>query len=126
LLKNPLADPYILGTSSGASIGVIAAFALRAKFPQIFGYSSLPFYCLVFVFSFLATNASYLIARTEKQVQIVNLLLKCRHPCSEVVMLSDFTGQFCQFGLGDCLCHCRGLLSLFGGYQTGDYDTCQR
>jgi iron complex transport system permease protein len=86
LLKNPLADPYILGTSSGASLGVIAAFTLRSKFPAVFGYSSLPFYVLVFVFSFLATNASYLLARTQKQVQIVNLLLSG-------VMVNAFCGS---------------------------------
>lgn len=75
LLKNPLADPYILGTSSGASLGVVLAFSLRSRFPELFGFSTLPFYGLVFLFGFLATNASYFIARTEKQVQIVSLLL---------------------------------------------------
>ncbi|MGD8265652.1 MAG: iron chelate uptake ABC transporter family permease subunit, partial [Chromatiales bacterium] len=28
LLRNPLADPYILGTSGGAAVGVLAAFYL--------------------------------------------------------------------------------------------------
>ena len=30
ILRNPLADPYILGISSGASVGVLAGTALSA------------------------------------------------------------------------------------------------
>ncbi|MDR0953042.1 MAG: iron ABC transporter permease, partial [Elusimicrobiota bacterium] len=48
LLKNPLADPYILGTSSGGALGIMAAVLL--------GYSSitLPFYFFVVGGAFLA------------------------------------------------------------------------
>ena len=85
LLKNPLADPYVLGTSSGAALGALVAFELRALFPQWVGYSTFSFYILVFGAAFLATNASYLIARTESQVQIVSLLLSG-------VMVNSFCG----------------------------------
>jgi iron complex transport system permease protein len=39
ILRNPLADPFMLGTSSGASLGVILAGSLGATSPVAF-YSS--------------------------------------------------------------------------------------
>lgn len=75
LLRNPLADPYILGTSSGAALGALAAFSLRAALPEWFYFSTVLFYGLIFLGAFLATLASYLISRSDGQVPIVNLLL---------------------------------------------------
>ncbi len=75
LLRNPLADPYILGTSGGASVGAVIAFQVRELLPGNAFLSTLVFYGFIFAGSFLATWAAYLLARTDKQVSIVNLLL---------------------------------------------------
>ncbi|MDD2773668.1 MAG: iron ABC transporter permease [Elusimicrobiales bacterium] len=69
VLRNPLADPYILGTSSGAALG--AALALLAGA----GYGSPLFYVLAACGAFAATAASYLLARTDNRTPAVNLLL---------------------------------------------------
>lgn len=75
ILRNPLADPYILGTSGGAAIGTIIAYHIRDMMPGWVMLSTVAFYALIFLGSFAATCASYLIARSENQVSIVNLLL---------------------------------------------------
>ena len=75
LLRNPLADPYVLGTSSGAAVGALLGLHLRSLFPDSIVFSTFSFYSMVFIGAFGATTATYLIARTEKQVSIVNLLL---------------------------------------------------
>jgi len=69
VLRNPLADPYILGTSAGAALGVIAASALGI------GYYSPLFYLLTIAGAFIATAISYMIARVENKAPVVNLLL---------------------------------------------------
>lgn len=69
VLKNPLCDPYILGTSAGAMAGVVLA--------EITGLnqSSFFFYILIVVCALSATLAAYNIARYKKQVSNVDLLL---------------------------------------------------
>ncbi|MFH1619672.1 MAG: iron ABC transporter permease [bacterium] len=69
LLRNPLADPYILGASSGAGAGVILALLLGA------GRTSPVFYLLVCSGALGATFLSYSLARIDRKVPIVNLLL---------------------------------------------------
>ena len=75
LLRNPLADPYVLGTSSGASVGMLVGMELRMLLPGHVVFSTFAFYITVFLGAFGATTASYIIARTNKQVPIVNLIL---------------------------------------------------
>lgn len=69
ILRNPLADPYILGTSSGAGVGVIASLILGLE------TSSPLFYLLVITGAGGATFLSYSLARVEKRVPLTNLLL---------------------------------------------------
>ncbi|MBI4656334.1 MAG: iron ABC transporter permease [Elusimicrobia bacterium] len=69
VLKNPLSDPYILGTSSGALLGAIICFMSGI------GHSNVLFYPVVVFFAFGATVSSYFLARTDKNVSNVNLLL---------------------------------------------------
>ncbi len=69
LLKNPLADPYILGTSSGAGIGVILALMLG------FWHSSPLFYLLVMAGALVSTLITYNIAKTGKTSSSENLVL---------------------------------------------------
>lgn len=69
ILKNPLADPYILGTSGGAGMGVMASFALGL------GHSSCGFYLLVVSGAMGATFLAYTLARVDKRVPALNLIL---------------------------------------------------
>ncbi|MFV0526222.1 MAG: FecCD family ABC transporter permease [Acidimicrobiales bacterium] len=69
LLRNPLADPYLIGVSSGASFGVVAALAM----PAIVGFVSLP------LAAFLAGMGAFvivvLVARTGARLDPLRLVL---------------------------------------------------
>ncbi|PIS47088.1 MAG: iron ABC transporter [Elusimicrobia bacterium CG08_land_8_20_14_0_20_51_18] len=69
VLKNPLADPFIIGTSSGAMLAVILC--------QLAGIrqSNPVFYVLVSAGGFLATLLSYYIARIDKKILNSSMLL---------------------------------------------------
>ena len=67
LLKNPLADPYILGVSGGAALGYVLAVVLK-----------LPFYCMPFagfLFALLSLVLIYSLAKTDGTIVTTNLLL---------------------------------------------------
>lgn len=68
LLRNPLADPYFLGTSSGASIGVVLAGALGIRSP-------LGLYALAFLCALGSVAVVYRIARTDERLPIQTLVL---------------------------------------------------
>ena len=65
IFRNPLIDPYILGLSSGAAFG--AALALYITL--------IPIQISAFIFGLLAVGLSYIIARKNKQVSIISLIL---------------------------------------------------
>ena len=65
VFRNPLVSPYILGLSSGAAFG--AALAMAVVF--------LPVQLSAFVFGMIATGMSYFMARKNKNVSIVSLIL---------------------------------------------------
>jgi cobalamin transport system permease protein len=69
VLKNPLCDPYILGTSSGALLGAVLA--------QLIGLnqSSFFFYILIALCALAATFTAYNLAKHKKQVSNVDLIL---------------------------------------------------
>jgi iron complex transport system permease protein len=69
LLRNPLADPYILGISGGSAVGAIIAIMT--------GLSALPFGApaLSFLGALLTISLVYGIARTNKEVKSNTLLL---------------------------------------------------
>jgi iron complex transport system permease protein len=74
LLRNPLADPYILGVSSGASFGTvltIALFGVGGVLPPIF--YNLPF--MAFFFALLVAFSTYFIARKGGKIPVVDLIL---------------------------------------------------
>ena len=73
MLRNPLADPFLIGTSSGAALGAAVAFVL--PFDTIYG-SFFPLTpLLAFAGATLAVLFVYAIARTGGQTPVVTLLL---------------------------------------------------
>ncbi len=73
MLRNPLADPFLIGTSSGAALGASIAFVL----PLDTFYGS--FFSLTPIFAFLGAITTvllvYAIARTDGRTPVVTLLL---------------------------------------------------
>jgi len=69
LLRNPLADPYILGISGGSAVGAVIAI--------IIGLNTFPFGapCLSFLGALLTIILVYAIARTNRELQSNILLL---------------------------------------------------
>ncbi len=65
VFRNPLTDSYILGLSSGAAFG--AALALALGFPSV--------QVSAFVFGMTAVGLSYFMARKNKNISIVSLIL---------------------------------------------------
>ncbi len=65
MLRNPLADPYLIGTSSGAALGAAIAFVL--PFDTLYGsfFSLTPL--LAFVGAMLTVSLVYAIARVGGQ-----------------------------------------------------------
>jgi iron complex transport system permease protein len=68
LLRNPLADPYILGTSSGASLGVFLAGFLHLRSP-------LALYGMAWALALASIAAVYRIALTQGQAPVQTLVL---------------------------------------------------
>jgi len=73
ILRNPLADPFLIGTSSGAALGAAVAFVL--PFDTIYGtfFPLTPF--LAFAGAVTAVIVVYAIARAGGQAPVVTLLL---------------------------------------------------
>ncbi|KAB3529154.1 FecCD family ABC transporter permease [Alkaliphilus serpentinus] len=72
LLKNPMADPYITGTSSGAALG--AAIAIVLKLNRVFwglGLVSIA----AFLGALLATFIVYNLAKIKSKIPVTTLLL---------------------------------------------------
>ena len=73
MLRNPLADPYLIGSSSGAALGAAIAFVL--PFGVVFG-SFFPLTpILAFAGAMLTVMLVYAIARVGGQTPVVTLLL---------------------------------------------------
>lgn len=68
LFKNPMADPYVIGISSGAAFGATIAVVLGVS-----GIFSVPL--LAFIGAIFSAFLVYSIARTDGQMQIETLLL---------------------------------------------------
>ncbi len=72
LLRNPLADPYIIGTSAGAAFGAAVAQAAGLQF-TLLGFGVLP--VAGFVGGLATSFAVYGLARVGGRAPVVNLLL---------------------------------------------------
>jgi len=72
LLRNPMADPYIIGTSGGAALGATLALYLPQQVVWL-GFTPVPL--AAFAGSLLAVLAVYAIARIGPRTPITTLLL---------------------------------------------------
>ena len=70
VFRNPLAEPGIIGVSSGAAAGAVAAIVLGFS---IFSTSAIT--VMAFLCSLLATAVVYLVARAYGQTQVTTLIL---------------------------------------------------
>jgi iron complex transport system permease protein len=73
LLRNPLADPYVLGISSGAAVGAILAIILEPHLPASLAAVSTPFGA--FLGAAATVTAVYFLGRREGQIDSATLLL---------------------------------------------------
>jgi iron complex transport system permease protein len=73
MLRNPLADPFLIGTSSGAALGAAVAFVL--PFDTVYGAFFPLTPVLAFVGAMITVLFVYAIARTGGQTPVVTLLL---------------------------------------------------
>jgi iron complex transport system permease protein len=72
LFRNPLADPYLIGVASGASLG--AVFAMSAKWPNgMLGFYAIP--VAAFLGSVLTVFIVYSLARVGKTVPATTMIL---------------------------------------------------
>ncbi|MFH7818079.1 FecCD family ABC transporter permease [Neobacillus thermocopriae] len=85
LLRNPLADPYTLGVSSGASVGAVLTLFFHLSIPFIGSYT-LP--VLSILFSFLSIFLVLIFARQiDRAMKVETIILTG-------IILSSFLGAF--------------------------------
>lgn len=72
MFKNPMADPYVIGISSGAALGATIAIILRLDF-TLFGFSTISLFA--FIGALIAVMLVYNIAKVKNQVPVTTLLL---------------------------------------------------
>lgn len=70
IFRNPLADPGLIGVSSGAALGAVAAIVLGVA---TLGGASLP--VMAFAGGLIATLAVYALARSSGRTEVVTLVL---------------------------------------------------
>lgn len=72
LFKNPMADPYVLGVSSGSALGAAIAIILGFDY-SLFGFGAISL--MAFAGSIISTFIVYNIARVGNKIPSVTLLL---------------------------------------------------
>ena len=72
VLRNPLADPYVIGTSGGAALGAALGLVISAHF-SVLGFGVVP--TLSFVGAILAAAEAYKLSKVGGRTSIVTLLL---------------------------------------------------
>ncbi|MBU0502349.1 MAG: iron chelate uptake ABC transporter family permease subunit [Candidatus Margulisbacteria bacterium] len=72
ILRNPLADPYILGISAGGAVGAAVSIALGAQF-VVFGISSVP--ATAFFFALIAVFVVYKLSQVAGRTAPETLIL---------------------------------------------------
>ncbi|ADL12308.1 FecCD family ABC transporter permease [Acetohalobium arabaticum] len=72
LLKNPMADPYVIGISSGASLGATLGMICDLQV-NLLGLNSIPMFA--FAGALLTTFVVYNLAKVGKKISVTTLLL---------------------------------------------------
>jgi iron complex transport system permease protein len=72
IFRNPLADPYLIGTASGAGLGAVLAMSVKWPYTTP-GLLAVP--AAAFIGALLAVFLVYLLARVGKTVPTTNLIL---------------------------------------------------
>ena len=72
LFRNPLADPYLIGVSSGAGLGATVVLVTAVPL-QVGGFSLLP--VVAFAGAIAAVTLAYVIARTSEGLPLATLIL---------------------------------------------------
>ncbi len=75
LLRNPLADPYVLGVSSGAALGAILALVAEAHLTLPPAFAALLVPTAAFLGAAVTVAAVYFLGRREGQIDSSTLLL---------------------------------------------------
>lgn len=75
LLRNPLADPYVLGVASGAAVGAIVALVVEPHIPLAPEIAALFTPVGAFLGAALTVSAVYLLGRRQGQIDSATLLL---------------------------------------------------
>lgn len=88
---NPMADPYIIGASSGASLGASIAILLSLNF-SFLGISSVPFFA--FLGSLGTVALVYRLAKTGEKIPVMTLLLS---GIAVTTFVSAFVSLFVYF-----------------------------
>lgn len=70
IFRNPLADPGLIGVSSGAALGAVGSVALGITF---LGIATLP--VAAFIFGIITAVSVYLLSRSDGRTEIVTLVL---------------------------------------------------
>jgi iron complex transport system permease protein len=72
VLQNPMADPYLIGVSSGAALGAALAIVYRLRFAFL-GFGAVP--VASFVGALISLHIAYNLARRGRVVPVINLIL---------------------------------------------------
>jgi iron complex transport system permease protein len=72
LLRNPLADPYVIGTSGGAALGAALGLLISAHF-SVLGFGLVP--TLAFAGALCAAATAYQLSKVGGRTSVVTLLL---------------------------------------------------
>ena len=112
IMRNPLADPYIVGTSAGASLGVAVAIVLHLPAP-VSWLSPLPFFAFLGALS--AMLAVYCLSRVRGTLPMDTFLLAG-------VVVGSFAGAMVSFLMTIAGNDLQNLLAwLMGSLAQADY-----
>ncbi len=114
LLRNPMADPYLLGTSGGAALAATIALLIPASF-DVLGFTLVP--VAAFVGALLAVLMVYQIARVGARTPITTLLLAGFAASSMMAAAMSFLMLMNQNTLQ------RVVLWTMGGISASGWDT---
>lgn len=112
LLRNPLADPYLIGVASGAGLGAVAAMSLRWPY-TVAGLLVVP--VAAFAGALLTVMVVYALARVGRSLPVSNMILAG-------VAVSSFATALTSFMMINATGELRrALIWLLGGATTSGW-----